>query len=201
MLFADDLNVLTCKVCWGVWTSTSSYLFNIIWCGENYQGLNIHKTKIILITHKITIHLYYCVIHVSVLDMTVTKKFLHIMLDSKLHFYYYVYYVYPQSWRLFGLIHYTTHNLCSLDSPIVLYTALIWSELEYAFVGPWHNSGVHHWLLTTEAQIYTQVSPVGFVVITISPLFHIHSCIIWGMDNGPISGPIPHRNSLAWSQQ
>jgi hypothetical protein len=51
------------------------------------------------------------------------------MLDSKLHFYCHVNYVYSQT----GLSH-VTYNLSSLDSLIVLYNALIRSKLVYASV-------------------------------------------------------------------
>jgi hypothetical protein len=32
-------------------------------------------------------------------------------------------------------------------------------------------------------------------VIIIPPLLHIHSCIIWGMDRGPVNGPVSHTSS------
>jgi hypothetical protein len=74
-------------------------------------------------------------------------------------------------------------------------------------------------LPTAEAQINAQVSPCGIVVdkvalgqvflrvLRFSPvriiplLLHIHSCIIWGIDKGPVRGPVTQRHSLIPSQQ
>jgi hypothetical protein len=74
-------------------------------------------------------------------------------------------------------------------------------------------------LLTEEARVRAQRIPLGSVVdevvleqvslrvlrlspvSIIPPLLHIHSCIIWGMDNGPVSGPVPHGRSLTLSQR
>jgi hypothetical protein len=42
-----------------------------------------------------------------------------------------------------------------------------------------------------------QFSPVGIV----SPLLHIHSYIMWGMDKGPIRVPVPQRQRLMPLQQ
>jgi hypothetical protein len=36
-----------------------------------------------------------------------------------------------------------------------------------------------------------------FPVSIIPPLLHIHLCISWGIDNGPVSGLVPQRHSLA----
>jgi hypothetical protein len=65
--------------------------------------------------------------------------------------------------------------------------------------------------LTAEAWVRAQVSPCRicggesgtgtsflrvlwfFPVSIIPPLFHIHSYIIWGMDKGPVRGPVPQR--------
>jgi hypothetical protein len=40
---------------------------------------------------------------------------------------------------------------------------------------------------------------VGFNII--SPLLFSHSYVIWGMDKGPVRGPVPHRYGLTPSQQ
>jgi hypothetical protein len=68
------------------------------------------------------------------------------------------------------------------------------------------RAAVSCWLLTVAAWVCAQVIPVGFMVdklalgqgflqvlwfspINIIPwLLHIHSCIIWWTDNGPVSG-------------
>jgi hypothetical protein len=77
-------------------------------------------------------------------------------------------------------------------------------------IRPCRSSGGCHQLLCVEAQIRAQVSPCGIVVDKVTlgqiflrvlrfspvsiipPLFHILSCIVWGMDNGPVSGRSPH---------
>jgi hypothetical protein len=40
-----------------------------------------------------------------------------------------------------------------------------------------------------------------FPVSIIPPLLHIYSCIIWGLDKGPIRGQVPQRHNLNPSQQ
>jgi hypothetical protein len=72
-------------------------------------------------------------------------------------------------------------------------------------------------LLTDEVRVRAQVGFVAdtvalrevflrvlrfFSVNIISPMLHIHSCVIWGMDNGVYSGQFhidifsPHRNNI-----
>jgi hypothetical protein len=49
-------------------------------------------------------------------------------------------------------------------------------------------------------QVFLRVlrfSPVN----TIPPLIDIHSCMIWRLDNGPVSGPVPQRHSFTQLQQ
>jgi hypothetical protein len=56
--------------------------------------------------------------------------------------------------------------------------------------------------LSPSRQIVGQYQVLWFSPVSIiSPLLYIHSCIIWGMDNGPISGQVPHRHSLIQSQK
>jgi hypothetical protein len=61
-------------------------------------------------------------------------KNLGVMVDSKLHFYCHVNFVYSQALRTLGLIRFIAYNFSSLDSLVVLYIALIRSKLEYASV-------------------------------------------------------------------
>jgi hypothetical protein len=74
-------------------------------------------------------------------------------------------------------------------------------------------------LLTTEDGFAPRAVHVGFVVDKVAlgqvflpvlllyaasiipPLLHIDSCIIWGMNNGPVSSPVPQKHSINPSLQ
>lgn len=58
---------------------------------------------------------------------------LDVMLDGKLYFHCHVNFVCSQALRTLGLTHYITCNFPSLDGLIVLYSAVIRSELEYTY--------------------------------------------------------------------
>jgi hypothetical protein len=71
---------------------------------------------------------------------------------------------------------------------------------------PWYTQAFGGRLITAEARIRTQSSSCGIYIRQsdigtgfspsslvspaniIPPLLHIHSCIIWGMDNGAVNG-------------
>jgi hypothetical protein len=82
-------------------------------------------------------------------------------------------------------------------------------QTSYNNVGPCHMAqAVSRLLLTAEARVNFQGNPCGICgaqsdtgtgfcsnpsvspVSIIPPLLHIHSCIIWRMENGPFSGQI-----------
>jgi hypothetical protein len=74
-------------------------------------------------------------------------------------------------------------------------------------------------LLIAEARVRAQVRPCGIFmgkvaleqvslrvlrfppVSVIPPLFHIHLCVIWGMNKGPVSGQVSQGHSLIPSQE
>jgi hypothetical protein len=100
--------------------------------------LNIQKTKIISFTRKTSsIHFKYFVKYVLMLRSECIKD-LGIMLCSKLYFICHVDFVYSQTLKILGLIHFITYNFFSLGSLVVLYIALIRSNLECASV-VWNN--------------------------------------------------------------
>jgi hypothetical protein len=41
------------------------------------------------------------------------------------------------------------------------------------------------------------LSFLGFYPVSVTPPpLHTHSCVIWGMNKGPVSSPVPQRRSL-----
>jgi hypothetical protein len=96
--------------------------------------LNIQKTKIISFTrktNKIRFNYYIKDVLISRSDCT---KDLGVMLNSELYFRCHVNFVYSQALRTLGPIRFITYNFYSLDSLVVLYIALIRSNIEYASV-------------------------------------------------------------------
>jgi hypothetical protein len=49
-------------------------------------------------------------------------------------------------------------------------------------------------------QVFLRV-PWLSIVIIIPPILHFQSCVIWGMENGPVSGPASQRHCITPSQQ
>jgi hypothetical protein len=133
--FADDLkiyrNIKSAEDCKALQVDIDAVQQ---WCGENGVEFNIQETKMISFTRKTnSIHLKYFVKDVLILRAECMKD-LGVMVDSKLYFHCQVDFVYSQALRTLGLIRLITYNFSSLDSLVVLYSALIRSKFEYASV-------------------------------------------------------------------
>jgi hypothetical protein len=104
------------------------------WYVENCMQLITQETNMISFTRKVnSIQYNYYVKDVLILHFDCIK-YLDVMLDSKLYFHCHAESIYSQALRASRLIRFITYNFYSLDSPLVLYIALIRSKLEYASV-------------------------------------------------------------------
>jgi hypothetical protein len=61
-------------------------------------------------------------------------KDLSVLLDCKLYFQKHINYKFSQNLKMLGLIRYITSSLSTPDSLLVLYSTLVRSKIEYAYV-------------------------------------------------------------------
>ncbi|PNF19683.1 hypothetical protein B7P43_G05097 [Cryptotermes secundus] len=95
---------------------------------------NLSKTNVISFSRKTTVLKYQYRLGNFFILRTDSIKDLGVLIDSKLHFHQHVDILFSQTMKLLGLIRTITFSFSTLDSLLMLYTALIRSKLEYASV-------------------------------------------------------------------
>jgi hypothetical protein len=93
---------------------------------------NFSKIRVISFTRKTNVSDYQYRLGNSFILRTVCIKDLGVYIDCKLHFHQHVDYLFSHAMKLLGLIRSLTFNFCTLDSLLILFFALVRSELEYA---------------------------------------------------------------------
>ncbi|PNF19791.1 hypothetical protein B7P43_G14658 [Cryptotermes secundus] len=104
------------------------------WCSVNLMKPNLSKTNVISFSRKTTVLKYQYRLGNFFILRTDSIKDLGVLIDSKLHFHQHVDILFSQTMKLLGLIRTITFSFSTLDSLLMLYTALIRSKLEYASV-------------------------------------------------------------------
>jgi hypothetical protein len=135
LLFADDLkiyrtitNVDDCKLLQHDINSVHN------WCLANGMKMNIGKTTIISFSRKTNSILFNYTLCNNLVTRSQCIKDLGVLLDCKLYFHLHVDYILSQGLKMLGLIRYIMSSFFTLESPLVLYSSLVWSKLEYALV-------------------------------------------------------------------
>jgi hypothetical protein len=104
------------------------------WCLVNGMKINLGKITIISFSRK-TNSIYF---NYKLCNNLVTRfqciKDHGVLLDCKLYFHKHIHYILSQGLKMLGLIRYSTSSFSTLESLLVLYSSLVRSEFEYAFV-------------------------------------------------------------------